>query len=82
MLPYMAQTCAQLPYMAQTCPQNISYRGCYDVSSIEKRGSGPGGALELHPLRHQDIIYRLHALVMYLKSVDQRLLAFKENFAV
>ena len=43
--------------------------------SIGKRGSGPGGALELHPLRCNNIIsYRLHALVMYLKSVDQSLL--------
>jgi hypothetical protein len=39
------------------------------MSSIGKGGSGPGGALELHPLRHQDIIsYHLHALVMYFKE--------------
>jgi hypothetical protein len=49
----------------------------WSESSIGKGGSGAGGALELHPLRHQDIIsYQLHVLVMYLKSVDQWLLAF------
>ena len=35
------------------------------LSSIGKGGSGAGGALEHHPLRHQDIIsYQLYALII------------------
>jgi hypothetical protein len=44
--------------MVENAGMGTGYRVAGSGSSIGKRGSGPGGAggaLELHPLRHQDI---------------------------